>query len=126
MKIKEIDDELEDTVRLVDQDENKENEDDLNASEDVCCDKPVFDGAQITLGTSILLIMTYALRYSLSGNAIADLLLLISLHCGVPNLCKTSLRSFKSVFKGLSAPVSFHRYCAYCLLLIDSPVDINQ
>ena len=115
LKIKEIDDELEDTVCLVDQDE-----DDLNASEDVCYDNPIFDGAQITLGTSILLIMTYALRYSLSGNAIADLSLLVSLHCGVPNLCKTSLRSFKSMFKGLSAPVSFHRYCSYCLLLIDN------
>ena len=24
------------------------------------------------------------------------------------------------MFKGLSAPVSFHRYCSYCLLLIDN------
>ena len=99
IKIKEIADKLEDTVRLVDQDENKENEDDLNASEDVCHDKPIFDGAQINLGTSVQLIMTYALRYSISGNVIADLLLLVSLHCGVPNLCKTSPRSFKSMFK---------------------------
>ena len=82
-----LDNEIDQTAKLMDEElvsgaaayESKErSEADLS--------DPIFDGAQITLATSILLVMTFGIRCSLSGVAIADLLLLISLHCGVPNL----------------------------------------
>ena len=84
-----------------------------------CHDKPIFDGDQITFGTSILLVMSFAVRYSLSGVAIANLLVLISLHCAVTNLCKSSMTAFKLFFHNLCAPVSLHKYCSNCLMLIE-------
>ena len=69
--------------------------------------------------------MTFAIRYSLSGVAIADLLILISLHCGVPNLCKTTINTFKKLFHNISAPVTKQKYCSYCLLLIEDEAVAN-
>ena len=44
----------------------------------------LYPGAKITLGMSMLLIITFSMRHQLSGNALADLLTLIDLHLTAP------------------------------------------
>lgn len=60
-------------------------------SEESMDNKPIFDGATITVGVSILLILTLAVRHSFTGEALNDILCLINLHCLSPNLCPKSL-----------------------------------
>ena len=93
-------------------------EGEFKKSENSDYDKPIYDGAQITLGTSIVLIITFSIKYSLSGVAITDLLTLLTLHCAVPNICKQSLRTLKSFFHGLTSSITLHRYCSYCLAYV--------
>ena len=115
LNIHALEEEIRESCGLLDQEGKDEDE----YSKETHFDKPIFDGANISFGTSILLMMAFVLRYSLSGVAIADLLMLISFHCTVPNLCKTSLKAFKCLFHDLSAPITLHKYCAYCFTLIE-------
>lgn len=74
----------------------------------------LYKGAPITLGASLLLIMTFAVRHGLSGVALADLLILIELHCITPNLCRTSMKLLRAFFKQLRCPIELHYYCTFC------------
>ena len=76
--------------------------------------QPVYQGAPITLGASLLLIMAYAVRHALSGVALADLLILIELHCVAPNLCRTSMKLLRAFFKKVRCPIELHYYCTTC------------
>ena len=78
-----------------------------------------YPGAAITVGLSALLIMTFALRHMLSGEALSDLLTLISAHCPSPNLCMKSIFELKKHFHNLKAPMRFHKYCSHCFLQIE-------
>lgn len=77
--------------------------------------KPLYDGAAITVGVSILLILTVAIRHSLTGEALNDILCLINLHCLTPNLCPKTLFQLKRHFHNVTNPVVFHYFCAGCL-----------
>lgn len=57
-------------------------------------DQPLYVGAPITLGASTLLIITFAMTHSLSGEALSHLLDLIDAHCITPNLCTTAINKF--------------------------------
>ena len=50
-------------------------------------DVPLYSGAHITVAVSMLLIITFAVRHSLTGLALVDLLTIASLHCAWPNQC---------------------------------------
>ena len=80
---------------------------------------PLFPEATITVGTSMLLILSYSLRHGLSAVALTDLLLLISLHCPAPSFCTLAL--FRRFFKDLKIPVTLHRHCSKCLSRIETP-----
>ena len=67
--------------------------------------KLLYQGAPITLGASLLLVMTFAVRHGLSGVALTDLLILIELHCITPNLCRTSMKLLRDFFKRVRCPV---------------------
>lgn len=68
-------------------------------------DKPVYEGCPITVSVSMLLIMTLAMRHGLTGEALQDILTLISLHCISPNYCVESLRRFKQFFGKIKSPL---------------------
>lgn len=55
------------------------------------------------------------MRHSLTGAALTDLLLLISLHCLEPNSLSNTLFLFKKFFAKWQFPVKMHRYCNICL-----------
>lgn len=82
-------------------------------------DKPVYEGCPITVSVSMLLIMTLAMRHGLTGEALQDILTLISLHCISPNYCVESLRRFKQFFGKIKSPLVFHHYCSHCFLYLD-------
>lgn len=46
---------------------------------------PLFEGACLTLDVSMLLVITFAMRHTITGVALADLLLLIEVHLISPN-----------------------------------------
>lgn len=46
---------------------------------------PLFEGARLTLDVSMLLVITFAMRHSITGVALADLLLLIEVRLISPN-----------------------------------------
>lgn len=81
--------------------------------------KPLYENCLLTVGLSALLIITFAMRYLLSGKALHDLLELISLHCRTPNCCFKSLFKFKKYFQHLKSPLKYHKYCARCIVAID-------
>ena len=61
--------------------------------------KLLYEGATITVGISILLILTVTICHSLTGEALNDILCLINLHCLSPNLCPKSLFRLKRHFR---------------------------
>ena len=74
-------------------------------------DVPLYDGAPISVAVSMLLIVTFAIRHSLTELAIVDLLTLVSLHCALPNQCASSIALLKKIFMRLKNPIEFHYYC---------------
>ena len=66
--------------------------------------KPLYENSPLTVGVSALLIMTFAVRHMITGKALHDLLVLISLHCGLPNYCFKTLYTFKKYFQNLNSP----------------------
>ena len=76
---------------------------------------PLYSGAPITVAVSMLLIISFAIRHSLTGLALADLLTLVSLHCALPNQCASSMDLVKKFFMKLKNPIQFHYYCSFCM-----------
>ena len=60
--------------------------------------KPLYCNGPPTVAESLLLVVTFVIRYTLSGSALNDLLILMSLHCISPNLCHKSLHQFQHFF----------------------------
>ena len=110
---------MEDTFKLPTCGTDKESENQDNFDR-----KPLYPGAAITVGLSALLIMTFALRHMLSGQALSDMLTLISAHCLSPNLCMKSIFQLKKHFHNLKAPMHFHRYCSHCFLQIENDLAV--
>ena len=67
-------------------------------------DVPLYSGAPITVAVSMLLIITFAIRHSLTGLALVDLLTLVSLHCALPNQCASSMDLVKKFFYEIKEP----------------------
>ena len=78
--------------------------------------RPIYEGAAITIGVSMLLIMTFATRHGLTGEALSDLLTLINLHCLAPNHLDKTIYMFKKQFQNLKTPLVYHYYCSKCLI----------
>ena len=83
--------------------------------ENMFADTPLYKGAPISVAVSMLLVVTFAIRHSLTGLAILDLLTLVSLHCAVPNECASSMDLLKKFFMKLKNPIQFHYYCTFCM-----------
>lgn len=76
---------------------------------------PLYSGAPITVAVSMLLIISFAIRHSLTGLALVDLLTLVSLHCALPNQCGSSMELVKKFFMKLKNTIQFHHYCSFCM-----------
>lgn len=76
--------------------------------------EPLYTGCSLTLGMSMLLIITFAMRHQLTGAALSDLLTLINLHLLSPNCFSKSLSTLHKFFSILKNPIEFHYYCNFC------------
>ena len=94
-------------------DANKEN-DNCKESPDENSNQPLYPGCRLSLGISMLLVVTFCVRHALSGVALADLLTLIELHCLLPNHCAKSTKLLRDFFGKLKSPLEFHYYCSFC------------
>ncbi|XP_020614052.1 uncharacterized protein LOC110052285, partial [Orbicella faveolata] len=74
---------------------------------------PLFEGAYLTLDMSMLLMITFAMRHSITGVALADLLVLIEVHLISPNCFGHSMKLLHDFFKKLKNPIEFHYYCSF-------------
>ena len=81
---------------------------------------PLYEGAPITLGESMLSILTFVVRCNLTGVALSNLLKLTSLNCGTPNLLTTSLYLFQKYLGNMRSPLVKHYYCTSCHSPINS------
>ncbi|XP_070201071.1 uncharacterized protein [Littorina saxatilis] len=66
----------------------------------------------------MLLVMSFLMKYSITGECLKDLLNLISLHCPPDNLLPRSISSFKKWFEDIKNPLKVHKYCAFCHMLL--------
>ena len=82
-------------------------------------DRPLYDGAPLTVSASGILIMQYKMRHKLTSESVADLLELLRLHCPTPNYCIPSMYHFKKQFRSLAHPIQFHYFCSNCLQSVD-------
>lgn len=103
------DDEAEEEPELNDFQADSGNEDDKKRT-----DRLLYDGARITLATSMLLIVSFVIRHNLPGEALTDIITLIELHCALPNIFAQSTKMFKDFFRGHDTPIDCHYYCDRC------------
>lgn len=122
---------VEDNVTSTDEafinDDPSDEEDTESLSSDFECknstgmNSPIYEGAQITLAISMLLITTFAMRHSLTSEGITELLQLLILHCKLSNCLPKTLYAFRQFFKDVQHPLKYHNHCSYCLLGIATP-----
>lgn len=94
--------------------ENEEDLDDEGDNEDQA-DVPLYENARVTQMESIIMILTFALSFSVSGQCIARLLELIELHCPRVNRCLNTLYKFKKVFADIGRNIIvLHYFCGRC------------
>ena len=77
--------------------------------------EPLYPGAAITLGATMLLLALFFTKQNVVGEGIQQLLTIIG--AALPNghkLC-TSLNTFRNFFRNLKNPLIKHYYCGYCL-----------
>lgn len=75
----------------------------------------IYEGSELTVASSCLLLKKFRMQHRLTDTAFADLLRLISLHCPQPNKCPTSPYLFDKQFGGHKLPMVFHNFCSNCL-----------
>ncbi|XP_052129331.1 uncharacterized protein LOC127750829 [Frankliniella occidentalis] len=90
-------------------------DDDEEEQERLDGDVPLYENARLSVIESVILILTLALRFSLTGECITSFLETIELHCPIPNLCITTLYRFKSFFKEIGREtLILHYFCECC------------
>ena len=75
----------------------------------------LYEGSELTISSSCLLLKKFCMQHRLTETAFADLLRLISLHSPRPNKCLTSPYLFDKQFGGHNLPMVFHNFCSNCL-----------
>ena len=77
-------------------------------------DIPLYEGSSLTIASSSVLLMKYAMKHNLTREALKDLLHLIKLYCPSPNTCPNSLHHFKKNFHDMKYVTVTHSFCNSC------------
>lgn len=87
-------------------------------------EKTLYEGAQISILLSYLLIFQFVINHSLSGKAFTELLQLLSIHLPRDAKLPSSAQKLKSFFADLFPDVTpvTYGYCSQCLALLPSPL----
>ena len=81
---------------------------------DTSGDELLYEGARLTVAASMLLVVTFAIRFKLSGECLQNLLCLLEMHCLLPNKFKGTLKLFSDYFAKVRAPIEYHYFCNFC------------
>lgn len=100
--------------KYVTDDDNESNYEGSTIAEDEPEDLPIYDGAPLTVGESLLSMVIHYLRHNLTGVCLVDSSELIELHCKTPYRCKSSLYLFKQYFSSIKTPLNRRFYCSSC------------
>ena len=79
----------------------------------------IYPGARVTLGAVMVLPTLYAIKHDLTGQAITNVLQLLTLILPSGNILPDTLRNFKAYFGNLENPCILHHNCAFCLSYVD-------
>ena len=77
-------------------------------------DPPLYEGASLSLSSSILLTLSFVLKHRLTVQCFTDPLAVIEAHCPNPNYCKTSVRKLFDHFKNIKGNLVKHMFCTFC------------
>ena len=85
---------------------------------------PLYDGADVSVLDSYLLVYQFALKHGLSKMAIDELIRLLSTHLPRSSKAATSLHTLEKYFaQSLEITVEVHRYCDTCHRLMEAESD---
>jgi len=74
--------------------------------------EPLYKGANVTLGSVMVLLVLFVIRHNLTSEAIIAALLLAS------SILPSLVSRFKKYFANLKHPFVFHHYCSFCFAYI--------
>ena len=75
---------------------------------------PIYEGSDISIHASSVLMLQFKVRHDLTEQALTDLFQLIRLHCPRPNNFISSIYQFKKQFQNLYYPIVLHYFCSSC------------
>ena len=77
-------------------------------------DDSLYSGAPLTTSTSVVLLLTFAMKHKLTRAAFNDFLSVIEAHCPRPNNCKTSVSKLLEFTSQAKGDIQKHYFCDYC------------
>lgn len=77
-------------------------------------DRPLYHGAGITVGASMLVILTLLLNHNLTMTCISDIIIALEAHCLHQGLKRNSLFKFRKYFNLDQCDIIKHYYCKFC------------
>lgn len=82
--------------------------------------EPLYPGAPITVAEHVILILSFLLRFKVTGVVFSNVLTLISKHCIQPNFCTKTMHKFKKIFRNIHTPLIKHYYCTVCYTKLET------
>ncbi|KAK0158081.1 hypothetical protein PV327_011149, partial [Microctonus hyperodae] len=102
--------------------ENEEELEELNI--DANDNIPLYHGAPVTIGQSMLLILMILIHHNITATCLADIISIINLHCLHQGLKKNSLYKFNKYFSLGKTKFRKHFYCTTCTRELESAIDV--
>lgn len=100
--------------------EEEQNEDEIFHDNDFRSRQPIYRGALITVGESMILILCILLYHNVTYSCLSDIISIINLHCLNDQLKKNSLFKFQKYFSLNKTEFEKHYYCNNCLRPLES------
>lgn len=82
--------------------------------------QPLYRGAPVTVGSSMLMNLALAMNHNLNQSCISDIIECINLHCIKTDLKKNSLYKFNKYFNLSDSKYYKHYYCSECTHMLES------
>jgi len=80
--------------------------------------EPLYKGANVTLGSVMVLLMLFVIRHNLTSEALENLLSIVVALLPASSILPSSVSRFKKYFANLKHPFVFHHYCSFCFAYI--------
>ncbi|XP_068737234.1 uncharacterized protein [Montipora capricornis] len=80
--------------------------------------EPLYKGANVTLGSVMVLLVMFVIRHNLTSEALENLLSIIAALLPASSILPSSVSRFKKYFTNLKHPFVFHHYCSFCFAYI--------